>query len=407
MRLATGRRMAPIDSLQSQLDRLTHFDPGAYPIVSLYLNLQADDRGRDRFETFLKTVWPLRVRTYPADGPERQSLAEDEALIRAFLADVDPAANGLALFACSGSGLFEAMPLLAPVPEHELVISDQPHLYTLARVLDAFPRYAVVVADTHTARVIVLAVNAVERSERVENRKTKRHKMGGWSQARFQRHVDHFREQHAKEVIDALARVVRDEGIESIIIGGDEVIVPLLEATMPKDLADRLVDVIRLDIRTPEHLILRRTLDVMRQQDATTDRDRVAALFDAHRGGGLATVGLEDTRRALELGQVDELLLTADVDTIRPAPMPATAWPEGVGSPSLPPHDGRPESSRPSAAGTDATRADDVMRAADALIVQARQTAASIRFIEDPDLLKGVGGVGALLRFAARDTGLR
>jgi len=299
------------------------------------------------------------------------------------------------------------MPLSAPVPEHELFISDQPHLYTLARVLDAFPRYAVVVANTHTARIIVVAVNAVERSERVDNRKTKRHKMGGWSQARFQRHVDHFREQHAKEVIDALARIVRDEGIESIIIGGDDVIVPMLEGAMPKDLVDRIVDVVRLDIRTPEHLILRRTLDVMRQQDATTDRARVAALFDAHRGGGLATVGLEETRRALEFGQVDELLLTAVVETIRPVEMPDTVSPEGATVPSLPPDDGRPASSRPSASGTDATHADDVTRAADALIVQARQTAASIRFIEDPDLLRDVGGVGALLRFSARDTGLR
>lgn len=36
---------------------------------------------------------------------------------------------------------------------------------------------------------------------------------------------------------------------------------------------------------------------------------------------------------------------------------------------------------------------------ADALIVKAHQTSASVRFIEDPRLLEAVGGVGAFLRF--------
>ena len=38
-------------------------------------------------------------------------------------------------------------------------------------------------------------------------------------------------------------------------------------------------------------------------------------------------------------------------------------------------------------------------RAADELVAKARQTAATIRFIEDPALLAAVGGVGAFLRF--------
>jgi peptide subunit release factor 1 (eRF1) len=38
-------------------------------------------------------------------------------------------------------------------------------------------------------------------------------------------------------------------------------------------------------------------------------------------------------------------------------------------------------------------------RAADELVTKARQTAATVRFIEDPAPLSAVGGVGALLRF--------
>jgi peptide chain release factor subunit 1 len=356
----------------AQLDRLTTVDTGPYPVVSLYLNLQADDRGRDRFDTFIKNAWPARLDTYPA-GPERQSLDRDGERIRAYLAGIEPSVEGLALFACAGADLFEAVPLAAPVGEHRLFISSDPHLYPLARLIDEYPRYAVLVADTHSARLFVVAANAIERTAQVESPKTKRHKVGGWSQARFQRHVDHFREQHAKEVVDVLTRIVRDEQIPSIVIAGDEVIVPLLKGQLPRDLHERLVDVVRLDIRAPEHVILQRSLEVIQQQDVQSDRERIEALFDAFRSGGLGVVGMEATQRALERGQVEELVLTAVPQTL--------------------------DTGERSAATSSEAERSGQERVADDLIVKARQTAASIRFIQDPELLKPVGGVGAFLRF--------
>jgi hypothetical protein len=39
------------------------------------------------------------------------------------------------------------------------------------------------------------------------------------------------------------------------------------------------------------------------------------------------------------------------------------------------------------------------LKLADELVTRAQQTSARIRFIENPDLLFDVGGVGAILRF--------
>jgi peptide subunit release factor 1 (eRF1) len=39
------------------------------------------------------------------------------------------------------------------------------------------------------------------------------------------------------------------------------------------------------------------------------------------------------------------------------------------------------------------------LKLADELVTRAHQTAARFRFIEDDNLLAGIGGVGALLRF--------
>jgi peptide chain release factor subunit 1 len=346
--------MPSTDSAASQLDRLASFEPGPFPVLSLYLNLQPSDRGRDQFDPFLRKELNERLRTYPRGGPERQSLEADADKIRDYAARLDGSLNGLALFASSGAGLFEAMPLAAPIEAHRLYIGDRPHLYPLARLLDQYPRYLALVADTHSARIFVFAANAVVKSEHIENEKTKHHKQGGWSQARYQRHTENFHLLHAKEVVDAVDRIVREEGLDKILIAGDEVIVPLLREQLPKHLNDAVIDILKLDIRTPDHEVLSATLDALRQKDAETDRERVEALLDAYRGNGLGAVGAENVRQAFELGQVDELLITANAE---------------------------------------AAEADQE------LIRLASSTSASVRFIEDAALLEGVGGVGAFLRF--------
>src|SRR5436309_1887471 len=133
--------MPTIEQLSAQLDRLAAWDPGPFPVVSLYLNLQPDDRGRDQFAPFLRKELDERIATYGAQGPERDSLMKDAEKIRAYVEQMEPSANGLALFTSSGADLFEGMPLAAPIPEHRLYISDQPHLYPLARLIDEHPRY--------------------------------------------------------------------------------------------------------------------------------------------------------------------------------------------------------------------------------------------------------------------------
>ena len=367
--------MPQIQQLSAQLDRLASFEPGPFPVISLYLNLQADDRGRDRFEPFLRRELADRLRTYRSSAPERESLQRDATKIRSYIENIEPSANGLALFACSGADLFAAVSLAAPIEAHRLYISDQPHLYPLARILDEYPRYLAVVADTTSARLFVFAVNALEKADRIQGTKTKHHKQGGWSQARYQRHVENFHAQHAKEVAEHVARVVRDEAIDKIVLAAEEVVMPLLREHLPKDVAGRIVDIVRLDTRAPEHDILRSTIAALKEKDAAGDRERVEALLGAYRANGLAAVGVQATLKALESGRVDEVLVTAAADAI------------DVGA------------GQPVRGGGPARTLSAEERAADSLIAEARRTAARIRFIEDASLLKAVGGVGAFLRF--------
>ena len=48
------------------------------------------------------------------------------------------------------------------------------------------------------------------RRDAVKNQNVNKTQLGGWSQARYQRHIENYYLHHAKEVVDALDKAVRD-----------------------------------------------------------------------------------------------------------------------------------------------------------------------------------------------------
>lgn len=345
--------------LSERLDRLARINPAPLPLLSLYLNTETNGTGRTTHETFLRKELRHRAKTYDERSPERDSLERDRTRIEEYLAqELESSTRGVALFACAGVNLFEAIQLEVPFDDHQLVVSDRPFLYPLARLDEEHPRYAALVVDTNAARIFVFGTGQLLDSVEVQNPKTKHSKAGGWSQPRFQRHVENVHLHHAKEVVERLDQIVTADAIHHIVLAGDEVIVPLIKEQLPERLTEKLVDVLRLDIRSPEHQVLTSTLEALRRKDEQTDEAVVTDLIGEYRAGGLAVVGVEPVREALRRGQVDTLVITA-------TPAQVT--------------------------GADET--------ANELVTLARQTSAAVRFIENDRLLAGVGGVAASLRY--------
>ncbi len=109
----------------------------------------------------------------------------------------------------------------------------------------------------------------------------------------------------------------------------------------------------------------------------------MAELVDAWRGGGLGVVGPEATLRALLMGQVEELLIVATADALKPVQQPLGDASEPMTT----------DTSAPNAAS------DKQLQLSDDLVTRAQQTGARVRIIEDSELLLEHGGVGATLRF--------
>jgi peptide subunit release factor 1 (eRF1) len=381
----TNEELQVSTSIGEHLDRLLIFEATALPVISLYLNAQADDRGKTNFDSFVRKELATRAKTYPPGSAERQSFDGDVEKIEEFLADgLTASANGVAIFACSGAGLLETIQLNAPLEDNYVYVYNQPHLYHLTRLDDAYPRYAALVTDANSARVFVFGLGETLETEQVKGKKVQRVKVGGWSQARYQRRVENAHSNHAKEVIDTLDKIVRQEEIKHVILAGDPQILPLLQDQLPKHLADKLIDAMKIDLKASDQEVLQATLERMREEDAKTDADKVERLIQQYRARGLAVVGPDATLEALANGQVDELLISASLEVTHAEEQPV----EAILAPEIPDSEG----------GTDSDEPRSVLLA-DLLVTKAKQTDATVSFIEDGELLKEFGGVGGFLRW--------
>lgn len=383
--------------LAGLIEKLAAFEPADAPFISLYLNAQADERGRDNYAAFLKTEVSQAGADFSDESEQSVSFKADVEKIETFLSEkVQPQANGIAIFACSAANFFKAVQFEAKIENNRFFVFDRPYLYPLARLIGQNPRFAVVQADTNNARIYVFGnettrlENAPDEAivEEIQNVKTQRQQAGGWSQQRFQRRVENFHKEHAKEIADTLDKLVRDEGIEIIVLSGQESkILTLLEDELTKAVKDKVVGTMNLDQYAKEDELHEAALEIVERYDREQDREAVARMIGATESSELGCYGVSKTLAALSNGQVEELLILADPRRIR--------YNEDNVEKVLEDYSPGDDNSLTDALPDTGER----RQILDELIKRAFNSAARIRFIEENSLLSGIGGVGAIFRY--------
>lgn len=384
-----AKQTTEITEPQRLLDKLLAFEPASTPAISLYLDARVDEHGKRNFMPFVRKQLGERAKSYEIRTPEREAFEADSSRIFAYLeTGIDPKVNGLAIFACSGANeYFQVGAFEAPFPRNRLFVSDRPHLYPLARVIDEYRHYAVVLADRNRARIFVFATGRAVQEESVDNVKTKHTSVGGWSQARYQRHEENYHVQHIKEVVDALNRIVTEEQIEQVILAGDEeTILPLFREQMPKTLAEKVVDAVSLGVDTPAHDLLEETMKVFKRHDSLTDMEKVERLLNEYRADDLGVAGVPETLAALSNGQVEEMLIVASADNLQ--------YDEEEVKKVLQLYE--PDQPLPEDLDQRVV-ADELIRRANLL------SSARVTFIEEDTRLQQLGGVGGILRYRISD----
>lgn len=369
------------------LTKLLEFEPGKGPFISAYLDAQVNENGKRTFDVVLRKQISENLDAFPEDSDERRLFQEDVEKINEFAEKLDPSVQGAAAFACAGAGLFKTYEFQVPFDETMFFVFDRPHLYPMIKLASQHRRFAVAQADTNSAHIYVFGRGELFSRDDIQNVKTNRSEVGGWSQMRYQRHIENFHQQHAKEIVAELEKLVRDDRIERVILAGDEtVIIPLLKAELSKELDEKVIGTMSLSVDAPEHEVLAEAEKIVNRHDSLEDMKAIEALREQDHENGLGVTTVGRVLPALLNGQVQELYISSNFEAID----------YNVGQVNKIFKDYAPgiDEDLPSAKQTGMV-IDEILRF-------AAQSADDIRFIEDASLLSDAGGVGALLRYQAK-----
>ncbi|RMG90451.1 MAG: hypothetical protein D6708_08425 [Candidatus Dadabacteria bacterium] len=133
-----------------------------------------------------------------------------------------------------------------------------------------------------------------------------RHEQGGWSQARFQRHVEEHLQRNLRTVADQLAGWVDERDVPRIVVAGPEEVAAAFEREVPRRLQGRLVARLRVDPHEPLPEVQAKALDALARARDEAATARLRKVLD--REGGRA-VGVEAVSEAVRDGRVHELFL--------------------------------------------------------------------------------------------------
>ena len=177
--------------------------------------------------------------------------------------------------------------------------------------------------------------------------------------------------------------------VEHLVLCGDEAtIMPILKPQLSKTLEEKVIATINMSQYDSEDEIHEKTLEAVGIEMATRQAKVVERVNDAAKAAaGMGTLGLEDTLRALANGQVEELVVSSNIDAIDYSKREV----EKILDEYEPGDDQIPVETQPIV-----TIPGEV---ADQLIVRAINTGAKIVFIKDDSLLRDAGGVGSILRY--------
>jgi hypothetical protein len=206
-------------------------------------------------------------------------------------------------------------------------------------------------------------------------------RIGGWSQARYQRSAEEAWAENAKELAEAVTAAAAQYHAELIVVAGDTRARSLLLAQLGTPLRESVVVVDR-EVDAASGLIEEAADKAAR---ARADRETKGRLerFRSQLGTGQAAEGLAETLAALRDGQASDVFIADDPSStarawVGPEPIDVAASPEELAE-----------------RGVERAVAD---RADAALARAAAATGAELRFIPDGEQPPR-SGVGALLRY--------
>ena len=239
----------------------------------------------------------------------RLALKHDLARIRAWWGgefDRD-GVKGVAIFASSADDEFRALPLPEPVQDLVRVGSE----LAVAPLVGQLGRDGNLVAVLSRERGTVYRIAGGRLVEIVDETEDTpgQHSQGGWSQARYQRHIEHLVQQHLKTVgheLDKQAR--RTGGLQLVIVAPDE-LRSEIENSLSTEAREAVVGWATAEAHAAPTELLEVVRPVLDAARARGEQEELERWQEEHGRGGRAAAGWKQTLDAASDGRVAVLLV--------------------------------------------------------------------------------------------------
>lgn len=290
-------------------DAIVAWEPSEHPVITCYVDWNVSGRGLHEAQTVVRKELHTAQAALPPRGDARESFDADLERITAYLADeADPAARGHAIFASHGRGLWWTVALGVPI-ETDVHVGVWPRLVPLAEATHQAVRTLAVLVDSNAARLVQLdrAGRHEEPGPQRSQWKTVHHsRVGGWSEANYQRSQDVIVDRFAHDVAETIAERMAAAHLDHLVLAGDEVITSPLRSALPPHLSDAIETVAHLDIRTPLDAVAERIWPPVQESAAAARTAEVARLL-GFAAQGSAVTEPADVRTMLAAGRVETL----------------------------------------------------------------------------------------------------
>jgi hypothetical protein len=249
-------------------------------------------------------------------GPRGEALENLEAMsgrIAEYLdSELDPAAQGVYIVANAALDVFVPVALGLPL-ETAVSVGPTPVLLPLARRIDDYPAYMVLLADQHEAYLQLVRRQRRGRSVWLEStnfpRRTQR---GALNQARYQRRVEERINAFARHVADETLQALQAEEVDTLIVAGNEVMTTALANEFHHTVQETIVDTIRLDITASEQEVLDATLPIVERAERERELAKVEEIAGRVAANGRGKAGADAVLRALQVGQASGIAMVDD-----------------------------------------------------------------------------------------------
>ena len=363
----------------NDIRRLAEMTASERAFLSVYLTGPRSVAGLDK--TFQRLRRALKGGGAAKD--EREHFDQNVKAVRSHLERHPLESGSMCLFSCWALDLLEAVPLTAPVDD--LVwIDSSPYIRPLAELRDEYENVAVVVADNKKARIFLVS-SAVAGDQEVVTGNVKNHvKKGGWSQQRYERRRDKQLLLYAREIVDALADLAKQEPFRRIVLVGGKEILRIVRNELPQSLRPMAIDK-ALDLGKPDEAVNTEIMDLFFEQERQSERDLWEKIRTEYLRGGLGAAGVDEVLAAARAGRAESVIVDR---TFKPGGTRCRDC-DGLDA---------GEAETCSACGSESLFRVDVVNE---IVEMLKLTGAEVDFADPIHTLTEAGRIGALLRYRA------